>query len=405
MNRLCQSKGYVRTGNVQYLFIFLLVTACGGAKTAPTSAPVIPTPSAVAATSLAKFPPIGATPASGGSPQAASGTAVATAAQVYTDSQARFSIAILSGFQQQETPPGPEAVAFFSPRFPGVGYNVQVDDVGQKIGPDGTVADIAAIEARSASVSTGSATAPASVQPSTLGGKPARTFLFDQAALGQHLRAEMVIALIGPLEYAVTFNARDTDFDKYVAQRRAVLDSFTFLANAATYRPAPTTTAAAAPTTFHEQQGRFSFTVPTGFRQLAAAERVPGLSFNVGTVVAAFATGTSTGMNFNVDTEAIRDGTQPADLDRVVAGLRTRLPLQQKAYTQGTEDVQGITLGGEAARSFDFLLSNDRERWHGIQVMCIRGGTYFTMTFLAPETDYAVLQRLAQGVLGSFMFS
>jgi len=404
MNQSHQSTGYVRIGRMQFLFISLLVTACGGAKAVPTSAPIIPTPSAVTATSLAKFQPIGATPVSG-SPQASSGAPVAATAQVYTDPQARFSIAILPGFQQQEITPGPEAVAFSSPRFPGVGYNVQVDDVDQKIGPNGTVDDIAAIEAKSASVSTGSVPAPTSVQPTTLGGKPARTFLFDQAALGQHLRAEMVIALIGPLEYAVTFNARDTDFDTYASQRHAVLDSFTLLANAATYRPAPTTTATAAPTTFHDPQGRVSFTVPPGFRQLAAAERVPGLSFNIGTVVAAFATGTGTGMNFNVDTEAIRDGTQPADLDRVVAGLRTRLPLEQKAYTQGTENVQRITLGGEAARSFDFLLSSGSERWHGIQVMCIRGGTYFTMTFLAPEADYAALQPVAQGVLNSFRFS
>jgi hypothetical protein len=122
-------------------------------------------------------------------------------------------------------------------------------------------------------------------------------------------------------------------------------------------------------------------------------------------VAAAFTSATDVGMNFNADTETIQDGTQPADLDRVVAGIRARLPLESTHYTQGTEDIQSITLGGEPARSFDFFLSNDSGRGHGIQVVCIKGATYFTMTFLAPEADYAALQRLAQGLLGSFTFS
>lgn len=404
MNWLRQSKRYFGPGTMPVLFILLLITACGGAKSAPTSVPLTSTPFTASATNSAKFQPID-TGVGSGSPQTTTSTSVTLSSQVYTDPQSRFSIAILPGFQQQATTPGTEAVSFIAPRLPGIGYNVQVDDVGQKIGPNGTVDDIATIEVKNASASKDYVPDPAGVQPTTLGGKPARMFTFALTDLGQHLRAEEVIALIGPLEYAVTFNARDTDFDTYASQRVAVLGSFTFLANTTTYRPALTATASSAPMTFHDPQGRVSFIVPAGFRQLAAAEPVPGLSFNIGTVMAVFASATDKGMNFNADTEAIQDGTQPADLDRVVAGLRARLPKESKYYTQGTEDIQSITLGGEPARSFDFFLSNDTERSHGIQVACIRGGTYFSLTFLAPEAEYAALQRLAQGVLQSFAFS
>ena len=158
-------------------------------------------------------------------------TSVAAATTTYTDPQGRFSITVPDGYQRSSIL-GPNIPTFSSPAFTGANFNVIVTTV-----PTGTtlvplIPTRAQFEALFRAVLSDQATfdfLPGGFGAATVGGHPAIQDDYIVTTNGLRLHGRQYAILDGTTEYAVTFTARETDFDAFVKESRVVLDSFTIL--------------------------------------------------------------------------------------------------------------------------------------------------------------------------------
>ncbi|MDQ2786818.1 MAG: hypothetical protein M3Y58_17650 [Chloroflexota bacterium] len=158
-------------------------------------------------------------------------TSVSAAVTTYTDPQGRFSITVPDGYQRSSEL-GPNILAFNSPIFVGANFNVIAATV-----PTGTtliplIPTRAQFEDLFRAVLSDQATfdfLPGGFGAATIAGHPA---VQDDSILttnGERIRLRQFLILDGTTEYAISFGARETEFDAFVKESHIVLDSFTIL--------------------------------------------------------------------------------------------------------------------------------------------------------------------------------
>lgn len=66
--------------------------------------------------------------------------------------------------------------------------------------------------------------------------------------------------------------------------------------------------------------------------------------------------------------------------------------------------IEAATLGGEAARRYAFRAAGNGNRWCGVQIVALRDGTAYYLTFTATDTDFDAFMRDVQITLDTFTF-
>jgi len=157
-------------------------------------------------------------------------------------------------------------------------------------------------------------------------------------------------------------------------------------------------TVAAQGATYADPQGRFTFTVPTGWQQ---GSLPPGTNLPAGTAVGAvFTAAAPLNGNFNVVTVAVPAGVS---LDQVVTQSRAGVAQSLPGYQEGPGGIQNLTVGGQPARRYDYLLSPPQAgTLHGAQVITMQANTIYVITFTAAENDFATFFQQGSAALNSF---
>lgn len=154
-------------------------------------------------------------------------------------------------------------------------------------------------------------------------------------------------------------------------------------------------------TTYTDPQGRYTFTVPGGWQPATAPQSAnlpPGTA--VGGVFTAPA---PLNGNFNVVTVTVPAG---ANLDQIVAQSRANVAQSVPGYQEGPGGIQSLTLGGQPARRYDYLLTPQQGgKLHGAQVIGLQANTVFVLTFTAAENDFDTFFRQGAPALSSFTFT
>lgn len=160
------------------------------------------------------------------------------------------------------------------------------------------------------------------------------------------------------------------------------------------------TTVAAQGTTYSDPQGRYSFTVPTGWQQGNAPANT---NLPAGTVIGGvFNAPAPLNGNFNVVTVIVPAGV---NLDQVVTQSRAGVAKSLAGYQEGPGGIQSLTLGGQPARRYDYFLTPPQSgRLHGAQVITVQGNTVYVLTFTAAENDFNTVFQQGTTVLNSFTF-
>ncbi len=137
-------------------------------------------------------------------------------------------------------------------------------------------------------------------------------------------------------------------------------------------------------TTFTDLQGRFSFTVPSGWQQGSVP---PNTNLPPGTVIGAiFAAPAPLNGNFNVVTVAIPAGV---NLDQIATQSRASVAQSLPGYQEGPGGIQNLTVSGQPARRYDYFLTPPQAgKLHGAQVLALQANTLFVITFTAAENDF-----------------
>jgi hypothetical protein len=153
--------------------------------------------------------------------------------------------------------------------------------------------------------------------------------------------------------------------------------------------------------TYTDPQGRYTFTVPSGW-QLAA----PPQSANLppGTAISSiFSAAAPLNGNFNVVTVAVPAG---ASLDQIVTQSRDNVAKSLPGYEEGPGGIQNLTLGGQPARRYDYFLTPPQAgKLHGAQLIALQGNTVFVLTFTAAENDFNTFFQQSGGILSSFTYT
>ncbi|MGI8689895.1 MAG: DcrB-related protein [Thermomicrobiales bacterium] len=141
---------------------------------------------------------------------------------------------------------------------------------------------------------------------------------------------------------------------------------------------------AAQGTTYADPQGRFTFTVPSGWQQ---GSLPPNTNLPAGTAVGAvFSAAAPLNGNFNIVTVAVPAGVS---LDQVVTQSRAGVAQSLPGYQEVAGGIQNLTVGGQPARRYDYLLSPPQAgTLHGAQVITMQANTVYVITFTAAENDF-----------------
>lgn len=162
------------------------------------------------------------------------------------------------------------------------------------------------------------------------------------------------------------------------------------------------TTVGAQGTTYTDPQGRYSFTVPSGWQQ---GSPPPNTNLPAGTAIGAVYTAAPPlNGNFNIVTVAV-----PADagvnLDQIVTQSRAGVAQSVPGYQEGPGGIQNLTVGGQPARRYDYFLTpQGAGRLHGAQVISLQANTVYINTFTAAENDFDAFFQQGMTGLNSFKF-
>jgi hypothetical protein len=227
------------------LLALLLITACGGAKATPTSAPATATvviPTAVGAK------PLFLTPGASRSGSAVSPSATGVTPPggiVYTDPQGRFSFTAPDGYQQIANPPGPpnpsngiNVATFVAPGNRG-GLIVSVQDVNptdEHGTPVTGVPPTVLLDLKTRVVWGATSQLPGfepltgQAEGTTWAGQPAREFearFVDTDGRTYHI---LVTGTLHASQYwTMNIQLEDKDYAATIDRARVALDTFTFL--------------------------------------------------------------------------------------------------------------------------------------------------------------------------------
>jgi len=145
---------------------------------------------------------------------------------VYLDEQGRFLFAVPDGWTVADlVDPGPTAVEFDATDPWGI-FSVATDGQIPGMSLDQYATDAAEQLRRNLG---NARVLPDGIQPSTLGGVPARAFVLQGRQQGSNVDIFGVVAFHAGTVYTLTFATRPEEYDAYLIREQAVLDSFTFL--------------------------------------------------------------------------------------------------------------------------------------------------------------------------------
>lgn len=154
-------------------------------------------------------------------------------------------------------------------------------------------------------------------------------------------------------------------------------------------------------TTYSDPQGRYTFTVPSGWQTASPPQ---GANLPPGTAISGvFTAPAPLNGNLNVVTVSVPAG---ASLDQIVAQSRANVAQSVPGYQEGPGGIQNLTLGGQPARRYDYLLTPQQGgKLHGAQVIALQANTVYVLTFTAAENDFDTFFRQGAPVLSSFTFT
>lgn len=157
---------------------------------------------------------------------------------------------------------------------------------------------------------------------------------------------------------------------------------------------------AAQGTTYTDPQGRYSFTVPSGWQAGSAPQ---GTNLPQGTAIGGiFGAPAPLNGNFNVVTVAVPAGV---NLDQLVTQSRAGVAQSVPGYQEVAGGIQNTTVGGQSARRYDYSLTPPGSgKLHGAQVIALQGNTVYVLTFTAAENDFNTFFQQGSGILNSFKF-
>lgn len=154
-------------------------------------------------------------------------------------------------------------------------------------------------------------------------------------------------------------------------------------------------------TTYTDPNGRYSFTVPSGWQPGPPPQTG---SLPPGTAIGGvFAAPAPLNGNFNVVTVTVPTGVS---LDDVVTQSRDNVAKSLPGYQEGPGGIQNLTLGGQPARRYDYFLTPPQGggRLHGAQVIALQGNAVFVLTFTAAENDFNTVFQQGAPILNAFTF-
>ena len=156
-------------------------------------------------------------------------------------------------------------------------------------------------------------------------------------------------------------------------------------------------TVSAQGTTFTDPQGRFTFTVPSGWQQ---GNPPPSANLPPGTVVGAvFSAAAPLNGNFNVVTIAAPAG---GNLDQIAAQSQAGVAQSLPGYQEAPGGIQSLTVAGQPARRYDYFLTPPQSgRLHGAQIITQQANTLYVLTFTAAENDFTTFFQQAGTLLNS----
>ena len=157
-------------------------------------------------------------------------------------------------------------------------------------------------------------------------------------------------------------------------------------------------TVAAQGAAYADPQGRFTFNVPTGWQQGSVP---PNTNLPAGTAIGAvFTAAAPLNGNFNVVTVAVPTGV---NLDQVVTQSRAGVAKSLPGYQEGPGGIQNLTVGGQPARRYDYMLSPPQAgTLHGAQIITMQANTVYVITFTAAENDFNTFFQQGATALNSF---
>ncbi|MGI8857791.1 MAG: DcrB-related protein [Thermomicrobiales bacterium] len=160
------------------------------------------------------------------------------------------------------------------------------------------------------------------------------------------------------------------------------------------------TTAGAQGTTYTDPQGRYRFTVPSGWQADPPPQTA---SLPPGTAVGGvFSAPAPLNGNFNVVTVTVPAG---ANLDQIVTQSRDNVAKSLPGYQEGPGGIQNLTLGGQPARRYDYFLTpSGASKLHGAQVIAQQGNAVFVLTYTAADTDFDTFFQQGAPILSSFTY-
>ncbi len=152
--------------------------------------------------------------------------------------------------------------------------------------------------------------------------------------------------------------------------------------------------------TFTDPQGRYSFTVPSGWQQ---GSPPPNTNLPPGTTIGGvFTAAPPLNGNLNIVTVAVPAGV---NLDDIVTQSRAGVAQSVPGYQEGPGGIQNLTVGGQAARRYDYFLTPAGSgRLHGAQVITLQANAVYITTFTAAENDFATFFQQGTTALNSFKF-
>lgn len=155
---------------------------------------------------------------------------------------------------------------------------------------------------------------------------------------------------------------------------------------------------AAAP--WADPQGRFSFTLPDGYKQ------GPTLPVPEGATGFQFVTTTPPGINFNI--VSVDDPTNPqAGLTSLAVATTGELQQLFPDVTFGSEGILTIQVGGQEARQYTYYATvpNQNIRIRGVVVVALRGNTAYTLVFTARDENAQILTDTFGAIISSFKWN
>lgn len=157
---------------------------------------------------------------------------------------------------------------------------------------------------------------------------------------------------------------------------------------------------AAQGTTYTDPQGRYSFTVPSGWQPGPPPQNT---NLPPGTAVGGiFAAPAPLNGNFNVVTVAVPAGV---NLDQIVTQSRAGVAQSIPGYQEVAGGIQSVTVGGQSARRYDYFLTPPGSgKLHGAQIIALQGNTVYVLTLTAAENDFNTFMQQATTLLDSFKF-